>query len=118
MELTVQPLFDSAPASFALLLHVQRNGDVGSPRASGSTNCSSASLDARLSLLDARSPRAGSSHSPRHLHAVLNLSATVTNRLADAILDRLVHNAYKLELKGESMRKRKKKLTQTDQSES
>jgi DNA replication protein DnaC len=38
--------------------------------------------------------------------------------LADAILDRLVHNAYKLELKGESMRKRKKKLTRTDQSES
>ena len=38
--------------------------------------------------------------------------------LADAILDRLVHNAYKLELKGESMRKRKKQLTQTDQSES
>ncbi|MBD1401612.1 ATP-binding protein, partial [Pelovirga terrestris] len=25
--------------------------------------------------------------------------------LADAILDRLVHNAYKIELKGESMRK-------------
>jgi DNA replication protein DnaC len=38
--------------------------------------------------------------------------------LADAILDRLVHNAYKLELKGDSMRKRRKKLTQTDQSES
>jgi DNA replication protein DnaC len=31
--------------------------------------------------------------------------------LADAILDRLVHNAYKLELKGESMRKRKSLLT-------
>lgn len=30
--------------------------------------------------------------------------------LADAILDRLVHNAYKIELKGESMRKRKGKL--------
>ncbi len=30
--------------------------------------------------------------------------------LADAILDRLVHNAYKIELKGESMRKQKKKL--------
>jgi DNA replication protein DnaC len=29
--------------------------------------------------------------------------------LADAILDRVVHNAYKLELKGESMRKRKGK---------
>jgi DNA replication protein DnaC len=27
--------------------------------------------------------------------------------LADAILDRLVHNAYKVELKGESMRKKR-----------
>jgi DNA replication protein DnaC len=27
--------------------------------------------------------------------------------LADAILDRLVHNAYKLELKGESMRRKR-----------
>ncbi len=31
--------------------------------------------------------------------------------LADAILDRLVHNAYRLELKGESMRRRSTKLT-------
>ena len=31
--------------------------------------------------------------------------------LADAILDRLVHNAYKINLKGESMRKRKSDLT-------
>ena len=31
--------------------------------------------------------------------------------LADAILDRLVHNAYKIELKGESMRKKKTPLT-------
>jgi len=31
--------------------------------------------------------------------------------LADAILDRLVHNAYKFDLKGESMRKTKSKLT-------
>ena len=30
--------------------------------------------------------------------------------LADAILDRLVHNAYKLELKGESMRRKKSML--------
>jgi DNA replication protein DnaC len=30
--------------------------------------------------------------------------------LADAILDRLVHNAYKLELKGESMRRKRSKL--------
>jgi DNA replication protein DnaC len=27
--------------------------------------------------------------------------------LADAILDRLVHNAYRIELRGESMRKKK-----------
>jgi DNA replication protein DnaC len=31
--------------------------------------------------------------------------------LADAILDRLVHNAYKINLKGESMRKNKSRLT-------
>jgi hypothetical protein len=29
--------------------------------------------------------------------------------VADAILDRLVHNAHKIELKGESMRKKKKR---------
>ena len=33
---------------------------------------------------------------------------------ADAILDRLVHNAYKLKLKGGSMRKKKTPLTQAD----
>ncbi len=32
--------------------------------------------------------------------------------MADAILDRLVHNAYKINLKGGSMRKRKANLTQ------
>jgi DNA replication protein DnaC len=37
--------------------------------------------------------------------------------LADAILDRLVHNAYKINLRGESMRKRKAKLTQPTTSE-
>ena len=31
--------------------------------------------------------------------------------LADAILDRLVHNAYRINLKGESMRKKKSNLT-------
>jgi DNA replication protein DnaC len=34
--------------------------------------------------------------------------------LADAILDRLVHNAYRLELKGESMRKQRKRLTDSE----
>ena len=37
--------------------------------------------------------------------------------LADAILDRLVHNAFKLNLKGESMRKQRKTLTQTGHSD-
>ena len=37
--------------------------------------------------------------------------------LADAILDRLVHNAYRINLKGESMRKRAKKLTTQGTSE-
>ena len=36
---------------------------------------------------------------------------------ADAILDRLVHNAYKFQLKGDSMRKKKAKLTQPDHPE-
>jgi DNA replication protein DnaC len=37
--------------------------------------------------------------------------------LADAILDRLVHNAYKITLHGESMRKRQVKLTQGAESD-
>ena len=36
--------------------------------------------------------------------------------LADAILDRLVHNAYTINLKGESMRKKQANLTQPDHS--
>lgn len=37
--------------------------------------------------------------------------------LADAILDRLVHNAYRINLKGESMRKTKARLTHPDETE-
>ena len=29
--------------------------------------------------------------------------------IADTILDRLIHNAYRIELKGESMRKKRRK---------
>ena len=36
------------------------------------------------------------------------------NTLADAILDRLMHNAHRLSLKGESMRKRRSELTQSE----
>ncbi|KAE9625315.1 ATP-binding protein [Aeromonas veronii] len=38
------------------------------------------------------------------------------NTLADAILDRLMHNAHRLSLKGESMRKRRSELTESEQS--
>ena len=38
--------------------------------------------------------------------------------LADAILDRLVHNAYPPNLKGESMRKTRTPLTQGDHQDS
>lgn len=37
--------------------------------------------------------------------------------MADAILDRLIHNAHKLELKGESMRKTRSSLTNNRKSE-
>lgn len=39
----------------------------------------------------------------KHWHEVIG-----NPTIADAILDRLIHNAYKIELKGESMRKKKK----------
>lgn len=38
------------------------------------------------------------------------------NTLADAILDRLMHNAHRLQLRGESMRKRGASLAQSEQS--
>ena len=38
--------------------------------------------------------------------------------LADAILDRLVHSAYKLDLKGDSMRKRSRPSTRTEHRDS
>ena len=37
--------------------------------------------------------------------------------LADAILDRLVHIAYKLDLKGDSMRKRSRPSTRTERQD-
>ena len=42
--------------------------------------------------------------------------ASLGDTLADAILDRLMHNAHRLSLKGESMRKRRSELTQSEQS--
>jgi len=42
----------------------------------------------------------------KHWHQVIG-----NPTFADAILDRLVHNAYQINLKGESMRKRKTRLT-------
>ena len=37
--------------------------------------------------------------------------------LADAILDRLLHNSHKIKLKGESMRKAMSKMTESDQAQ-
>jgi len=39
------------------------------------------------------------------------------NTLADAILDRLMHNAHRLKLSGESMRKKQAELTQSEHLE-
>jgi DNA replication protein DnaC len=53
-----------------------------------------------------RSTLVTSQLSVKHWHEII-----ADPTLADAILDRLVHNAYKLELSGESMRKKQSKLT-------
>ena len=63
-------------------------------------------LDDRYAV---RSTLVTSQYPVEHWHEVIG-----DPTLADAILDRLVHNAYKLHLQGESMRKTPKKLTQTD----
>ena len=49
-----------------------------------------------------------SQHPVDHWHEIIGNPS-----LADAILDRLVHNSYRINLKGESMRKKKSKLTKT-----
>jgi len=54
---------------------------------------------------DRRSTLVTSQLPVKHRHDIL-----AEPTLADAILDRLVHNAYKLELKGESMRKSRSKI--------
>lgn len=54
---------------------------------------------------DRRSTLVTSQLPVKHWHDIL-----AEPTLADAILDRLVHNAYKIELKGDSMRKRRSKI--------
>jgi DNA replication protein DnaC len=54
---------------------------------------------------DRRSTLVTSQLSVKHWHEIL-----ADPTLADAILDRLVHNAYKIELDGDSMRKSKSKI--------
>jgi DNA replication protein DnaC len=46
--------------------------------------------------------------------------ATTTSEkkaLSDAVMDRIIHNAYRLELSGESMRKRRSPLTHSGHKE-
>jgi DNA replication protein DnaC len=45
------------------------------------------------------------------------LEAIGDTTLADAVLDRLIHNAHKINLKGESMRKIRSPLTKKNKSE-
>ncbi|WP_338806850.1 IS21-like element ISPsy14 family helper ATPase IstB [Pseudomonas chlororaphis] len=59
-----------------------------------------------LELLDDRSTLVTSQMPVDKWHALIG-----DPTLGDAILDRLVHNAYRIELKGESMRRRATKLT-------
>jgi DNA replication protein DnaC len=69
--------------------------------------------NALLEILDDRHGRKSTivtSQLPVKLwHEIINDST-----LADAILDRLIHNAYRIEIKGESMRKIKSTLTRGD----
>ena len=65
-----------------------------------------------LELLDDRHPNRSTVVTSQipvdHWHEIIG-----DPTLADAILDRLVHNAYRIKLKGESMRKQRSKLTTT-----
>lgn len=66
---------------------------------------------------DARSTIVTSQLPIKHWHESIN-----DNTLADAILDRLIHNAHRIELKGESMRKinaekAKEKTEKTEEAE-
>jgi DNA replication protein DnaC len=76
----------------------------------GLINLSSEHRHNLLEILDDRHGRKSTivtSQLPVKLwHEIIN-----DDTLADAILDRLVHNSYRIELKGESMRKLKSKLT-------
>ena len=68
-----------------------------------------------LELLDDRHPKRSTIVTSQipvdHWHEIIG-----DPTLADAILDRLIHNAYRVNLKGESMRKRRAKLTNTTPS--
>lgn len=70
-----------------------------------------------LELLDDRYER-GSTLIASQLPVDLWYENLADPTLADAILDRIIHNAYRLNLKGESLRKTKNNLTQTRHNQS
>jgi DNA replication protein DnaC len=69
-----------------------------------------------LEILDDRHGRRStlitSQFPPDHWHPLI-----AEPTLADAILDRIVHNAYRINLKGESMRKKRSPLTKPPETE-
>ena len=71
-----------------------------------------------VSTLPPRRQTLFKSTSSPHVNIAVSRALTHDRRgdptFADAILDCLVHNAYKLKLKGESMRKKNASLTQAD----
>jgi hypothetical protein len=86
------------------------------PRSARRSTCP-ASMPSRRSSIAATSSSSASGHAAQPAQNMVLLAHALLgpfNRKADAILDRIIHNAYRIELKGESMRKLKAANTEPD----
>ena len=54
---------------------------------------------------------------PANCRSINGMPALAKATLADAIMDRLVHNAYKIKLEGDSLRKQQANLTTINEIE-
>ena len=82
VELTRQPCSVSAAASFARLLHVQRSGDVGSPRVTGVYERLERGENAGLVVLNPEPPRPRRPNAARRSFAADYLLASLSDSLA------------------------------------